>query len=44
MDNGDRIDEIVINNSRSFNVVPHDRLLMQIAISGPDSRVVAWMR
>ena len=24
--------------------IPHDRLLMKIAISGVDSRVVAWVR
>ena len=44
MDNGDRIDAIVINISKAFDLVPHDRLLMKNAISGPDSRVVAWVR
>jgi hypothetical protein len=44
MDNGDRIDTVVIDFSKAFDLVPHDRLLMKIAISGVDSRVVAWVR
>ena len=44
MDNGDRIDATVIDFSKAFDLVPHDRLLMKIAISGVDSRVVAWVR
>jgi len=44
MDNGDRIDAIVIDFSKACDLVPHDRLLMKIAISGLDSRVVAWVR
>jgi len=44
MDNGDRIDAIVIDVSKAFDLVPHDRLLMKIAISGVDSRVVAWIK
>jgi len=44
MDNGDRIDAIVIDFSKAFYLVPHDRLVMKIAISGVDSRVVAWAR
>jgi len=44
MDNGDRIESIVIAFSKAFDVIPHDRLLMQIAIWGLDSRVVAWVR
>jgi hypothetical protein len=44
MDNGDRIDAIVIDFSKAFDLVRHDRLLMKIAISGVDSRVVAWVR
>jgi len=30
--------------SEAFDLVPHDRLLMKIAISGKDSRVVALVR
>jgi hypothetical protein len=44
MDNGDRIDAIVIDFSKAFDLVPHYRLLMKIAKSGVDSRVVAWVR
>ena len=41
MDNGDRTKAIVIDSSKAFDLVPHDRLLMKIAISGMDSRVLA---
>jgi hypothetical protein len=44
MDNGDRIDAIAIDFSKAFDLVPHDRLLMKIPISGVDSRIVAWVR
>jgi hypothetical protein len=44
MNNGDKIDAIVIDFSKAFDLVPHDQLLMKIANSGVDSRVVAWVR
>jgi hypothetical protein len=44
LDNGDRIDTIVIDVSKAFDLVPHGRLLMKIAISGVDSRLFAWVR
>jgi len=44
MDNGDRIDAFVIDFSKAFDLVPHDRLLMKIAISVVDLRIVAWVR
>jgi hypothetical protein len=44
MDNGDRIDAIVIDFSKTFDLIPHDRLLMKIAILGVDSRIFAWVR
>jgi hypothetical protein len=44
MDNGYRIDAIVIDYSKTFDLVPHDRLLMKIAIPGVDLRVVEWVR
>jgi hypothetical protein len=44
MDNGDRIDAIVIDFSKAFDLVPHDRLLMKITISGVDSRIFEWLR
>lgn len=37
MDYGDRIDAIVIDFSKAFDLVPHDQLLMKIANSGVDS-------
>jgi hypothetical protein len=43
-DNGDRIDAIVIDFSKAFDLVPHDWLLMKTVISGVDSRVVASVR
>ena len=42
--NGDRIDAIVINFSKAFELVPQDWLLMKIVILGMDSRLVAWVR
>jgi hypothetical protein len=42
--NGDRIDAIVIDFSKTFDLVPHDWLLVKIAFSGVDSMVVAWVR
>jgi hypothetical protein len=44
VDNGDRINAIVIDFLKAFDLVPHDRLLMKIAILGVDSGVVAWIR
>jgi hypothetical protein len=44
MDNGDRIDAIVIDFSKTFDLVPHYRLLMKIANAGVGSRAVAWVR
>jgi len=41
MDNGDRINANVIDFLKAFNLILHDQLLMKIAISGMDSRVVA---
>jgi len=44
MDNGDRIDTIVIDFSKAFDLVPHNRLLMKIANSDVDPKVVTWVR
>jgi hypothetical protein len=41
MDNGERIDAIVIDFLKAFDLVPNNWLLMKIAISGLDSRIVA---
>jgi len=42
--NGDKIDAIIVDFSKAFDVVPHGRLLTKIANSGVDSRVVVWIR
>jgi hypothetical protein len=39
--NGDRIDAIVIDFSKASDLVPHNRLLMEIGNSGVDSIVTA---
>jgi hypothetical protein len=44
LDNGDRTDNIIIDFSKAFDLVPHGRLLTKIANSGVDSRVVVWLR
>jgi hypothetical protein len=44
IDNGDKIDAIVIDFSKIFYLVPHDQVLMKIANSGVGSWVVAWVR
>ena len=40
MDEGVGIDAIIIDFSKDFDLVPHDRLVA----SGVDSRVVVWVR
>jgi hypothetical protein len=44
LDNRERIDAIIIDFSKAFDLVPHGRLLTKIANSGVDSRVVVWIR
>ena len=39
VDNGERIDTIIIDFSKAFDLVCHGRLLTKIANSGVDSRV-----
>ena len=40
LDEGVGIDAIIKDFSKAFDLVPHDRLLMKLAASGVDSRVV----
>ena len=40
LDEGVRTDAIIIDFSKAFDLVPHDRLLTKIAASGVDLRVV----
>ena len=44
MNDGVSIDVILIGFSKAFDLVPHDRVLMKLAASGVDSRVVVWVR
>ena len=44
LDNGDRMDVIIIDFSKAFDLVPHGRLLTKIANSGVDPRVLVWIR
>ena len=44
LDNRDRIDAIIVDFSKAFDLVLHGRLLMKIANLGADPRVVVWIR
>jgi hypothetical protein len=44
LDNGGRIDAIIIDFLKAFDLVPHDWLLTKAAASRVDSRVVVWIR
>ena len=44
MDKGVRTDAIIIDFSKAFDLVPHDRLLKKLGQSGVDLRVVAWIK
>ena len=43
LDNGDKIEAIIVDFSKAFDLVPHGRLLTKIANSGVDSSVVVWI-
>ena len=38
------VDAIMIDFSKAFDLVHHDRLLTKLTASGVDSRVVVWVR
>ena len=38
------MDAIIIEFSKTFDLVPHDRLLAKIAATGVDLRVVVWVK
>jgi len=44
LDNGDKIDAIIVDFSKALDLVLHGQLLTKIANSGVDSRVVVWIR
>ena len=44
LDKGVRVDAVVVDFSKALVLVPHGRLLVKIAESGVDTRVVVWIR
>jgi hypothetical protein len=44
LDEGVSVDAIIIDFSKAFDLVPHDRLLMKLAALGVDLRIVVWVR
>jgi len=44
LEEGVGIDAYIIDFSKAFDLVPHDRLLTKLAASGVDSRIVVWVR
>jgi len=44
LDNGGRMDAIIVDFSKAFDLVPHGRLLVKIANSGLEARVVEWIK
>ena len=44
LDEGVRIDAIIIDFSKTFDLVPRDRLLTKIPVIGVDLRVVVWVK
>ena len=44
LDKGVRIDAIIMDFSKAFDLVPCDRLVMKIAATGVDLRVVVWVK
>jgi hypothetical protein len=44
LDKGDSIDTIIVDFSKASDLVPHGRLLSNIANSGVDFTVVVWIR
>jgi hypothetical protein len=44
LDEATRLDAVIIEFSKAFDLVPHDHLLKKIADSGVDPRVVVWIR
>ena len=44
VDEGGRMDSIIIDFSKAFDLVPHDRLITKITETGVDWRVAGWIR
>ena len=43
LDEAARLDAIIIDFSKAFDEVPHDRLVKKIAVSEVDSKVAVWI-
>ena len=44
VDEGVRTDAIIIDFSKAFDLVPHDRFLTNITATGVDLKVVVWVK
>ena len=44
LDESVRTNNIIINFSKAFSLVPHDRLLMKIVATEVDLRMVVWVK
>jgi hypothetical protein len=44
LDEGVRTDVIIIDFSKAFDLVPHDRFLTKIAATGVELQVVVWIK
>jgi hypothetical protein len=44
LDEATRLEAIIIDFSKAFDLVPHNRLLKKTAASGVDSKVFVWIR
>jgi hypothetical protein len=44
LDNGGRMDPIIVDFSKAFDFIRYGRLFTKISASGVDSRVVVWIR
>ena len=44
LDEAVRTDAIIIDFSKTFDLVPHDKLLTKIEATGVDLRVVVWVK
>ena len=44
LDKGVGTDVIIIGFSKAFDLIPHDRLLMKIAATRVDLRLVVWVK
>ena len=44
LDEGVRTDAIIIDFSKKFDLIPHDRLLAKIVVTGVVLRVVVWVK